>query len=416
MKVSKPKKGYKLIEIGFDKHTEIPEDWKLTKLINSCLYKKGKKPNQIIDKFEEGFIPYLTPEYLRNGEQPKYTQQEKNTILVNDSDLVLLWDGSNAGEFFLGKIGVLSSTMVKIIPQTETIFDRFLFYVLKFNEAFIRNQTQGIGIPHVNRVILDNLIIYLPPMQEQQKISFILSNVDDLIQNTNKIIDQTKLLKQGLMRKLLIKGIGHTKFKKVKLAFGKDEMIPNIWDSKSVSEIANIIMGQSPNGDSYTTNEGTPLLNGPTEFGSEHPIAVQFTTSPTKLCQRNDILLCVRGSTTGRLNLADREYCIGRGLASIRGLKNIIDTRWLYYQYVNFQNDIYNIASGGGSAFPNINQDLLTKMSLPFPELKEQQKIASIISNIDSQIQKQQKHKSNLESLKKGLMQKLLTGKIPVKI
>ena len=69
-----------------------------------------------------------------------------------------------------------------------------------------------------------------------------------------------------------------------------------------------------------------------------------------------------------------------------------------------------------GSAQPVINLGELSKFILPIPALNEQQKIATILSNVDSQIQKQQECKSKLESLKKGLMQKLLTGQIRVKV
>ena len=186
--------------------------------------------------------------------------------------------------------------------------------------------------------------------------------------------------------------------------------IPEEWDIKSVDEIAELTMGQSPDGRSYNSdNVGVPLLNGPTEFGIDHPTAVQYTTEPTKLCKSHDILLCVRGSTTGRLNLADQEYCIGRGLASIRGIKKITNTMWLYYHFVRIQNKIYNIASGGGSTFPNINSDLIRKILLPYPTVEEQQKISSILSNVDELIQKTDQIIEQTQRLKKGLMQRLLT-------
>src|SRR5687767_12240034 len=78
-------------------------------------------------------------------------------------------------------------------------------------------------------------------------------------------------------------------------------------------------MGQSPPGDLVTSEpRGLPLLNGPTEFGSYHPSPVQFTIDARKRAARGDVLFCVRGSTTGRMNWADREYAIGRGIAAIR--------------------------------------------------------------------------------------------------
>jgi type I restriction enzyme, S subunit len=186
--------------------------------------------------------------------------------------------------------------------------------------------------------------------------------------------------------------------------------IPDEWELQRLSMISEVTMGQSPPGDSYNSiGIGTPLLNGPTEFGTEHPAPIQFTTKPTKFCFKGDILLCVRGSTTGRLNLADQKYCLGRGLASIRGLNEKTETKWLYYQFLRMQNTIYNIASGGGSTFPNINGDIIRRIILPYPKFNEQQKIASILSKVDELIQKTDQVVEQTQRLKKGLMQRLLT-------
>ena len=77
-------------------------------------------------------------------------------------------------------------------------------------------------------------------------------------------------------------------------------------------------MGQSPEGDDCNNaGIGEPLLNGPTEFGFYSPSPVQWTTNGKKHCVEGDLLFCVRGSTTGRMNWANQSYAIGRGLAAI---------------------------------------------------------------------------------------------------
>ena len=87
----------------------------------------------------------------------------------------------------------------------------------------------------------------------------------------------------------------------------------------SLGENAEIVMGQSPPGETCNmAGVGLPLLNGPTEYGSHHPEPLQYTTDTRKRAKPGDILFCVRGSTTGRMNWADREYAIGRGVAAIR--------------------------------------------------------------------------------------------------
>src|SRR5690606_36252696 len=89
--------------------------------------------------------------------------------------------------------------------------------------------------------------------------------------------------------------------------------------SKTLSDVCDIVMGQSPAGEMCNTSGvGIPLLNGPTEYGPHHPTPVQFTTDARKFAKAGDLLFCVRGSTTGRMNWADRDYAIGRGVAAIR--------------------------------------------------------------------------------------------------
>ena len=188
-------------------------------------------------------------------------------------------------------------------------------------------------------------------------------------------------------------------------------IIPNDWTLECLDNVANVIMGQSPLGNSYNFNEGIPLLNGPTEFGNIHPQPIQFTTKPTKVSKINDILLCVRGSTTGRLNISNQEYCIGRGLASIRGKINKTDTTWLFYQFKKLQSYILHISSGGGSTFPNLNRDSIKKILLPFPPLKEQKKISQTLSDCDKLIFKILKLLEKKKNIKQGTMQELLTGK-----
>ena len=88
--------------------------------------------------------------------------------------------------------------------------------------------------------------------------------------------------------------------------------------SETIADFVDIVMGQSPPGGTVSGGVGLPLLNGPTEFGPHHPTPIQFTTDARKIAHPGDLLFCVRGSTTGRMNWADQEYAIGRGVAAIR--------------------------------------------------------------------------------------------------
>lgn len=124
--------------------------------------------------------------------------------------------------------------------------------------------------------------ISLPPLPEQQRI---VARIEELATKIEKARD----LRQQAMEEVqkVFSGERSEIFKPKKN-----------WQEKLLYEVAPVNMGQSPPGESYNTlGEGVPLLNGPTEFGERYPSAVQWTFTPTKLCGKGDILLCVRGAT-----------------------------------------------------------------------------------------------------------------------
>jgi type I restriction enzyme S subunit len=174
------------------------------------------------------------------------------------------------------------------------------------------------------------------------------------------------------------------------------------WKQGKLSEIATIIMGQSPQGETCNNNAiGMPLLNGPTEFSTKYPIAVQFTTDAKRTSYNNDILFCVRGSTTGKMNWSDIEYALGRGLAAIRHKKGIL------YQYFLRGIIDYNLpillASATGSTFPNISRTQLEELDILIPSLNEQKGISEILGNIDDKIDLLHRQNKTLEKLAETL-------------
>lgn len=154
--------------------------------------------------------------------------------------------------------------------------------------------------------------------------------------------------------------------------------LPDGWQWVQLQEVSAVEMGQSPDGSSYNSDGvGIPLLNGPTEFGPVSPTPVQWTTQPTKFAQVGDVLLCVRGATTGRRNIADQSYCIGRGLAAIRG-----NSKYLLTEFLNFALEIIThdlLSESAGSTFLNLPGDKLKKAKIPLPPIEEQRRIVAVL-------------------------------------
>ena len=166
-------------------------------------------------------------------------------------------------------------------------------------------------------------------------------------------------------------------------------------DLKNLSDIAIITMGQSPKGNTYNSDSlGKPLLNGPTEFGPTHPNCTLYTTDSKRECRQGDLIFCVRGSTTGRMNWADKIYSLGRGVCSISG-KNKASTKYIYYCIQYYLEHLLKLAGGG--TFPNLTKDTINNFPIPFPN--EFKKIASILSAYDNLIENNTRRIQILEEM-----------------
>jgi len=389
----------------------VPEDWEVVRIGDFIKYIKGKKPAVMVDEELEGYYPYLSTEYLRDGIASKFVKITNKEIIVNENDILLLWDGSNAGEIFLGKKGILSSTMVKLEQKNKIMDDLYLFYSLKLKESFLKSQTKGTGIPHVDKKIFENIKIPLPPLEEQKQIAKILSDFDNLIGTINKQIEVLNKAKKGMMKKLFTKGVfEHKSFKKSEIG-----EIPEDWE---VVELGNekyfkIIMGQSPPSSSYNKEgEGVPFLQGKAEFGNIYPNPVLYTNKPLKVVDDEDILISVR-APVGDVNIAPFKLCIGRGLAGIKSNKEKVDNFFVFYYLSYIKPKIEYL--GGGAVFKAITKKDLESIKIPLPPLEEQKAIAKRLKAIDDLIEIKRKEKEQIEKAKKKIMNLLLTGKIRVK-
>lgn len=170
---------------------------------------------------------------------------------------------------------------------------------------------------------------------------------------------------------------------------------------RRLGDIATIIMGQSPKGDTYNHDGiGLPLLNGPTDFGSYSPNSILFTNASKRECKKNDLIFCVRGSTTGRMNWADKKYSLGRGVCSFRG-ESELKTKFIRYAIeVNLE---ALLKQAGGGTFPNLTKDTINDFVMPFPENSE--KIAAIVNVYDNLIKNNNHRIVILEKIAQSIYQ-----------
>lgn len=181
-----------------------------------------------------------------------------------------------------------------------------------------------------------------------------------------------------------------------------------------LGEVCKIVMGQSPKGDTYNhIKNGSPLLNGPTEFGAQHPNCTLWTTSPKKMCQIGDLIFCVRGSTTGRMNWADQPYCLGRGVGAFRAKTNEpTDTTFIFYQITMRLKSLLSLSNG--SVFPNLNANDFNDFDIDWPNSQNRLAIASVLGALDDKIENNCRMNETLEEMARAIFKSWFVDFDPV--
>lgn len=154
------------------------------------------------------------------------------------------------------------------------------------------------------------------------------------------------------------------------------------WVNQKLSGVAEIIMGQSPEGNSYNNNGvGLPLLNGAADYKGNKFLPKKYTNNPTKIARKGDILLGIR-ATIGNLSISDSEYCIGRGLAAIRVDEAKVNRGFIIHFLSEQVAKLTSEASG--STIKGIVKEDLFDMQIPLPPLPIQKRIAEILDAADA--------------------------------
>lgn len=189
--------------------------------------------------------------------------------------------------------------------------------------------------------------------------------------------------------------------------------LPQGWVECPLNNFTDITMGQSPKSDTYNENgEGVPFFQGKAEFGIKYPKIKKWCTMPNKMADKGDILLSVR-APVGPTNICPQKACIGRGLASIKGLGNI-DNIFIRYLLNNFEFKMHLVATG--TTFKAISCENLKKILLPLPPLNEQrrivEKIESEFAKIDEGLEHLEQAKEQIKQYRQSVLKSAFEGKL----
>ena len=396
----------------------VPKGWTEDLLTNLVAAQRGTEP---------GSETYCGPDegvrFLRIGDLSGKTDnpvfaKANGLLFVNPDDILFALDGS-PGLVAKGYSGAISSGIRLIKPKNQKVKKDFLFYALQSPkvQSIVKAYTTGSTILHAGRS-LHFIEILLPPLPEQRKIAAILLSVDNAIEKTRAVIEQTKVLKKGLMRELLTRGIPgrHKKFKKTPIG-----VIPEEWEVVRLEKVATVERGKF---------QHRPR-NEPRFYGGEYPFVQtgEVTNSGgrvknysqtlndeglaiSKLFPKGTILITI-AANIGETAITEFDLAIPDSLIGII-TKDSLDNRFLEY-YLRTRKFHFNKLATE-SAQKNINLETLKPYQVPVPPRKEQKAIADFLEGIEGRETLEKNLLDNLNIVKSALMQILLTGEVRVKI
>lgn len=429
------KKGYKKTKLGW-----IPEEWEecclkdITTIFGRIGF-RGYTKEDIVQK-DEGAIS-LSPTNIKNERIcyddntyiSNFKYEESPEIKIYDDDIIFVKTGSSYGK----------SAIIKNIPQKATINPQLivfkdikinrniLFNILNTNSfnRFLQKIVVAGAIPTLSQEQIYKYPITLPTKKEQEKIAEILSAWDDGIETLEKLIEQKEIFHKALMKNLLIGKIRlfgfskNSEYKKTK--FGS---IPVDWQIKPLKLLFDKRMQKYSGNTEYNifTNSATKGVVLQNEY-FDRSIVTEENASNYYIVGENDFMYNPRISQSAPAGPINRNKLGITGIASplytIFKAKHdtIVDFYEQYFSSNLWNNSMFMVANQGARHDRlNITNNDFMNMPLPYPPLKEQEKIANVLIESYKEIQILNSKLEKLKDQKKGLMQKLLTGQIRVKI
>jgi type I restriction enzyme S subunit len=400
---------FKQTEVG-----KIPLEWSVIPLKEiATKFISGGTPSTSNSAFWGGEIPWIrsariTDKYVYSGE--KFITKlglENSSAKIIPKDNVLVATRVSLGNVAINKIDIaINQDLTGIVVDRSKLSTEYLYWILLKLNHRIKLLSQGSTISGITREDLMTITIPYPPLKEQHGIASVLSKVDELIQKTDQIIEQTQRLKKGLMQQLLTKGIGHTKFKKTLMG-----EIPEEWNVVKLEDVCSIRKAEKCMSDIYIGLEHiSQRTNQLISIGH-----IKDFTSSKNVFLKGDILYGKLRPLLNKVYLTEKDGYCSTDILPLMVNDKIIN-KILLWTLTSERFVQYADSSSSGTKMPRTKWNDIKNFVFALGPISEQIRIERIFTNITHRLERDNKIMQYLQILKKGLMQQLLYGKIRVKV
>ena len=397
---------------------EIPKEWTPARFKYSGSFIKGKLP--ATQNNENKGLPVIGASEIF-GKEPRLYTEDFNIPTCSEEDILILWDGANAGIIANNCKGIVSSTAVKYSCTDKRFNKQYLFYLLKNAEPFFKSKVGGTTIPHMNARYIDEYLCILPPLPEQQKIADYLDKVcgevDEMVALQETMIEELKAYKQSVITEAVTKGLNPN----VPMRNSGIDWIGEIPEHWEVRRIGCLFRLRDEK--NYKPMEEVQLLSLYTGIGvfphgeQEERGNKAVTVEGYKVVHKDDIVVNIILAWMGAIGVSDYD-----GVTSPAYDVYIPDYTKVvphYFHYVfrtkGIAAECYKYGRGIMMMRWRTYSSEFKQISVPYPSIEEQQQIASYLdtkcSEIDSLIALKQAKIEELKEYKKSVIYEYVTGK-----
>jgi type I restriction enzyme S subunit len=416
--------GYKQTEAGV-----IPEDWNTPRFGDICslINGRGFKP---YEWSSEG-LPIIRIQNLNGSDDFNYYSGHFDSkIFIQNGQLLFAWSGSRGTSFgphiWKGSDALLNYHTWKLVIKDLRVEDNYFFHILKLLTRKIEDSAHGASaLVHTQKGEMEQFFVPLPRSREEQAaIANALSDVDALINELEKLIAKKQAIKTATMQQLLT---GRTRLPQFALredgtpkGYKQSELgeIPEDWKIVALNDLASIRSGGTPSTKIAEYWDGEVNWCTPTDItalqGNKYLEKTARTItelgvikSAAEVLPIGTIVMTSR-ATIGECAIVQQEMTTNQGFKSFI-CNSMGNNEFLYYLLGTLKDRFIGLCSG--STFLEISTTQVRSFLVAIPEKEEQTAIATILSDMDEEIQTLQKRLAKTSQIKQGMMQELLTGK-----
>lgn len=401
-------------------------DWHEVPLNRLVSFQKGRKVDT--SPFQrEGLLRYLGASGLAGGDDGYANEQF--AVIAKCTDTLMLWDGERSGLVGYGQTGVVASTVSKLSPGTS-IHPKYLYFALASHFDWIQHRRTGTGVPHVPKDLGRILKLHVPQsLRVQERIATVLSCIDTAIEKTEALIAKHQQIKAGLMHDLFTRGVlpnGQLRPPRSEAPELYQETalgwIPRDWSLHRCADLCSrICVGIVIQPTQYYVDEGVPALRSANvrEEGIDPNNFVYISAIANRQLAKSQLkvgdIVSVRTGYPGTSAVVPQEFegtnCIDI-LISTPGEKVRSDylCDWINSSFGKEQ----VLRQQGGMAQQHFNVGEMRELLVALPSLDEQSRIREKLSAITQKLTVERARAEKFRAQKLGLMQDLLTGRVPV--